>query len=175
MELLILFSLFLAAILLLKWSRNRSRTAYTPRGTTSVDIPNLADKYTYDRKARVMTKTELEFFKLLSNALDSSMYIIPQAHLSSFLSHTIPGQSWRGAFAAINGKSVDFLVCEYATSRPLLVIEVDDYTHQFEDRIVRDTFVNTICKRAKVPVVRFGYDEWGTTSSITQKIRKALQ
>jgi len=53
----------------------------------------------------------------------------------------------------INAKHVDFLLCDPATTRPLIVIELDDASHQRQDRVDRDDFVNSACAAAKLPVL----------------------
>jgi len=41
------------------------------------------------------------------------------------LEHRIKGQDWKAAFRRINGKSVDFVICDKAYIKPLLAIELD--------------------------------------------------
>ena len=56
--------------------------------------------------------------------------MFPQVHLSALLDHKVKGQDWRIAFRHINGKSVDYVLCDKATLQPVYAIELDDYTHE---------------------------------------------
>ncbi len=127
-------------------------------------------QYKYNKKSSIMTKTEVRFYEKLNTIMGEKYYIVPQAHLSTFLNHKIPRQNWRGAFSVINGKSVDFLVCDKETSKPVIAIELDDWTHMKADRIERDELVNTILSEADVLLVRFRAGEWDTSRAIFDKI-----
>lgn len=111
--------------------------------------------YVYQAKNSIMTQREAGFYKLLSQAADSKWFIAPQIHLSALLNHKIKGQNWKAAFQHINGKSVDFVLLDKDTLKPVCAIELDDSTHQRTDRVARDAEVNRIFKEAGLPLVRF--------------------
>ena len=117
-----------------------------------------------------MTKTEISFYEKLQKILGEKYYVVPQAHLGTFLDHKVPGQNWKGAFSVINRKSVDFLICEKETSKPVVAIELDDWTHNKADRIDRDNLVNKIINDAGLLLVRFRAGEWDSEEAILQKI-----
>jgi hypothetical protein len=110
--------------------------------------------YTYTKKHKVMTEHEHSFYKILNEALGREYYILAQAHLSTFLAENVKGQNWKAAFRHVNGKSVDFLLCDKQTLEPLLAIELDDKTHEQTGRILRDTEVERILASARVPLIR---------------------
>jgi hypothetical protein len=83
-------------------------------------------QYHYKRKDFIMTKAENEFFNTIVNAVGSSYYVFPQVHLSTILNHKVKGQNWQHALHYINQKSVDYVICDKASRRPLLAIELDD-------------------------------------------------
>ena len=111
--------------------------------------------YSYSSKSLLMTRTEADFFVKLEQAVSERYYIFPQVHLSAILDHKVKGQDWSYAFRHINGKSVDFVLCDKETLRPFYAIELDDYTHGAADRKKRDAEVERIFKEAKLPLVRF--------------------
>lgn len=113
------------------------------------------NSYNYRAKSLIMTKTEADFFIKLDQVVKERYYVFPQVHLSALLDHKINGQDWRFAFRHINGKSVDFVLCDRATLRPTYAIELDDRTHEQPDRRKRDVEVERIFKEAKLPLVRF--------------------
>jgi very-short-patch-repair endonuclease len=111
--------------------------------------------YSYSAKALVMSSTEAAFFTKLERCVDERYYVFPQVHLSSLLDHRIKGQDWGIAFRHINGKSVDFVLCDKITLRPTYAIELDDSTHEMPDRRKRDAEVERIFEQAQLPLVRF--------------------
>lgn len=130
--------------------------------------------YHYTRKSYLITQSESGFLKVLFEAVEDRYYIVPQVHLSAVLEHKVKGQSWKGAFGHINGKSVDFVICDKQTIKPLLAIEVDDWSHEANSRIERDTEVERILKETGLPLLRF--NNWRSIGmeSITNQIRQEL-
>ena len=119
----------------------------------------LKTKYKYERRDYLMTNRERVFFDNLINKIGDEYYIFPQIHLSSLLNHKIRGQSWRGAFSHINQKSVDFVLCDKSNLSPKLIIELDDRSHEREDRIVRDDIVEEILRDSYLPLLRLKSSE----------------
>lgn len=113
------------------------------------------NEYAYTAKSLMMTRTESEFFTKLDQAVSQRYYVFPQVHLSALLDHKVKGQDWSHAFWHINGKSVDFVLCDKITLRPTYAIELDDLTHEQSDRRKRDTEVERIFREANLPLVRF--------------------
>ncbi len=111
--------------------------------------------YKYNRKDFLISRAEHEFFDILVEILGSQYYVFTQVHLPTILDHKIKGQNWKGAFSHINGKSVDFVICDKANIKPLLSIELDDKSHDRLDRIERDSEVERMLKEAEMPLLRF--------------------
>ena len=113
------------------------------------------NKYTYFAKNSIMTQAEGEFFKRINSVVSERYLVFPQVHLSALLDHRVKGQDWRIAFRHINGKSVDFVLCEKITLQPVYALELDDFTHNRRDRTERDAEVERVFKEARLPLVRF--------------------
>lgn len=132
--------------------------------------------YQYTAKESLMSRTEQEFFIKLDRAVGERYFVFPQVHLSALLDHRIKGQEWRYAFRHINGKSVDYVLCDKLTLKPTYAIELDDFTHERNDRIKRDAEVERIFLSARLPLVRFA-DKYVTEVQIIQtlaEVRKTL-
>lgn len=111
--------------------------------------------YSYGAKEHIMTTSEEAFFRLLSETVNEKYIVFPQVHLSALLEHKIPKQNWEYAFRHINGKSVDYVLCDRRTLKPVYAIELDDYTHKYKNRVERDAEVERIFAGANIPLVRF--------------------
>lgn len=112
--------------------------------------------YNYKRRDFIMSRPEHEFFDILVGVLGNQYYVFPQVHLATILDHKVAGQNWKGAFRHIDEKSVDFVICDKVYIKPLLAIELDDKTHEREDRQDRDIEVESILDDAGMPLLRFG-------------------
>lgn len=110
--------------------------------------------YRYRAKKHMMTKAEERCFRALEEKYRAKYYIVPQVHLSALLDHKVKGQNFRGAFAHINGKSVDFVLLDKKTLEVYCAVELDDSTHNREDRILRDKEVERIFAEAGAKLVR---------------------
>jgi very-short-patch-repair endonuclease len=110
--------------------------------------------YQYTARTSPMTKAETEFFFKLDRVAGSKYYVFPQMHLSSILDHRVKGQEWKHAFSHINGKSVDYVLCDKTTLLPTYAIELDDYTHDRPKRKERDYEVNRMLHYAGIPLLR---------------------
>jgi hypothetical protein len=116
---------------------------------TSVSQKN---EYEYHKKDSLITRPEHEVFDILVEIFGDAYYVFPQVHLSSFL-FTERGQG-KGAFSHINQKSVDYLICDKAYIKPLIAIELDDRSHQEEERKIRDENVEQVLQQVNLPLVR---------------------
>lgn len=131
--------------------------------------------YGYKRKEFFMTRAEHELYDTLIQIVGNEYYIFPQVHLSTIVDNKVVGQNWRSAFRHINQKSVDFVLCDKAYISPKLVIELDDRTHQHEDRITRDKEVERILSEAKLPLLRLENSGQFNSQDIIQKINHSLE
>lgn len=111
--------------------------------------------YKYQAKEYFMTKSENDFFRMLNNVAGDRYFIFPQVHLSAILDEKIKGQNWKAAFKHINGKSVDYVLCDRQTLKPAYAVELDDYTHSYSNRQERDQEVERMFQSAGIPLVRF--------------------
>lgn len=51
--------------------------------------------------------------------------------------------------------SIDYILCDKQTFKPVYAIELDDYTHNCSNRQERDKEVERMLKSAGMPLVRF--------------------
>lgn len=130
-------------------------------------------QYKYQAKQSFMTKSENDFFHILNNVAGDRYFIFPQVHLSAILDEKIKGQPWKAAFRHINGKSVDYVLCDRQTLRPVYAVELDDYTHNFSNRRERDIEVERMFYSAGIPLLRFNDYKSLTENDIAKKFYEA--
>jgi len=137
-------------------------------------IEKVKKEYRYDKKDFLLTPSEHKFFDALVKAVSDEYLIFPQIHLSALINHRVKGQNWKGAFSHINGKSVDFVLCDKNYISPKLAIELDDRSHELEDRQERDGIVENILKNAGVPLLRIKNQENFNPDDIKREISSFL-
>jgi very-short-patch-repair endonuclease len=130
--------------------------------------------YRYKRKSFLMTKSENEFFQRLTSAVGGEYFIFPQIRLSSLLDHRVHGQNWKPALGYINQKSVDFAICDKQLRRPLVAIELDDWSHDQKERQQRDVNVENIFRESGMPLIRFREVGELSNEEIRQQILAAI-
>ena len=134
-------------------------------------VVSTKPKYGYIKKQYFMTKAENELFKLLSKEFTDEFVVFAQVHLPTIVNHKVKSQNWNAAFNAINRKSVDFVLCDKVYLSPKLAIELDDKSHEQEDRKERDAFVEEVLQGAGVPLLRIQNKGYFDTKEIVEAVR----
>lgn len=132
-------------------------------------------RYRYRARRSVMTRREEWFFRVLQDALGRDYLIFPQIHISSLLDERIKGQNWAAARGQTNSKSVDYVVADAGTLDVLCAVELDDATHDREDRRERDRQVEEMFAGAGMPLVRFRDAEELTAGDVRRRILRAIR
>lgn len=113
-------------------------------------------EYRYKIRPFLTTKNEHEFYKqLLPAATAKNLTVFTKVRLADLIEPDERDWSRKSsAFNKIKAKHVDFVLCEKQYMRPVLVIELDDRSHQRPDRKERDIFVDSILHSVGLPVLR---------------------
>jgi len=148
-------------------------TYFTKSNNNSESIEIKKAQYNYQAKQYFMTKSESDFFHMLNNVAGDRYFIFPQVHLSAILDEKIKGQNWKAAFKHINGKSVDYVLCDKQILKPVYAVELDDSTHTYKSRQERDKEVERIFQGAGIPLVRFSNYKSLTEDEISKKFFEA--
>lgn len=105
------------------------------------------------RKRKLMTRSEQALYETIKEHIPEVL-IFAQVQLSQILEH--PKRGSREAFTwnnRINRMSVDFLITNQLFET-LAVIELDDPSHQREDRKKADKKKNKVLKDADIKIIR---------------------
>ena len=107
----------------------------------------------YRTRDDFLSPAERSFYQVLSNIVGDRATICPKVGLADVFFVARPNENF-SYFNRIAQKHVDFLLCDPATMRPLVGIELDDRSHQRADRQERDIFVDKAFEAATLPLVR---------------------
>lgn len=118
------------------------------------DKPELKD-YPYLVRDDFLSRAEQSFFLTLQTVVTDQALICAKVSLGDlFYVKSGDPSIYRSYTNKIDRKHVDFLLCDPKTLKPILGIELDDKSHQREDRKNRDEFVEKVFLTAKLPLVR---------------------
>lgn len=116
---------------------------------------NLKDEDNLPYKAvfSILTKSEKQFFHELHQNIDTTKYNIScKVRLLDLL--FVPNVPKRQSYLQrVWSKHVDFVISDIQTMKPRLVIELDDSSHNRQDRKDRDAFVDKVLNQAELPIL----------------------
>ena len=129
-------------------------------------------QYHYERKNYLITVPERDYYNMLTQILGTDYLVFPQVHMSAILEHRVRGQNWKAAFRHVNQKSVDYVICDKTHLTPLIAVELDDRSHDSDDRRARDIEVERMLSEAGLPLLRFTHNQ--DLSSVKNQILEKL-
>lgn len=102
----------------------------------------------------IFTKSEKELFDTLeAMCKDKNLILLSKVRLADIAKIKNSCNNFQYWFNKVRSKHVDFLVCERENGKPILAIELDDYTHNQKNRKERDEFVNQVYKCIELPIL----------------------
>ncbi len=149
-------TLVAAKLILVLWENPRRLGSLWQTLTTgSPTQPTLP----YRRKQYLLTRAEARFFEALRRAVAmmasadrEPMLIMAKVRMEDVLLVTGPERyRFRGR---VKSRHLDFVLCDPQTVSPLVAIELDDASHEREDRRRRDEFVDEALRSAALPLLR---------------------
>lgn len=125
-------------------------------------------KYLFD------ANSEFELYKILVRLYANQYRIFAQVNYSHLLESKGRGfVASRAGRSRIDRKSADFVLCEFESAAPLLVIELDGSVHGTPKKHERDLFIDTVCAEAGLPILHLevgSFDESQLKTLIQQKL-----
>lgn len=135
---------------------NPSDRANTRRVTAIKDngASDVCEAGTLTRRP-LLTATETKFFRALQEAVGTRYIIFTQLPLWTMIETATEDNRLATILRnRISLKRVDFVLVDPLTLEPQAVIELDDRSHEREDRVKRDAFVASVLKQVGIPLVR---------------------
>ena len=124
-----------------------------------------------------MTDGEQGLWEPLHLAIEGKYALFAKVRLADVIECPRGRRDERRWFRKIGSYHVDFVVCESRSTRPLLVIELDDRRHRERIRRERDQFKDRALQSAGVPIYRIraqqAYDPIELAKRIEEHIRQS--
>lgn len=134
-------------------------------------IPQLP----YRLRENFLTPAEQTFFSSLRSVVDDRTFVCAKVGLGDIFSVKADDQShYRIYTNKIDRKHVDFLLCDSATMRPIVGVELDDKSHDRPDRRARDEFVDQVFAAAGLPLVHVRVKRAYNTAELAAQLSSYL-
>ncbi len=129
--------------------------------------PDITEMY---NPKPILTKREYNFYvKLYPVAEKYDLQIFTKVRLADLIEPKPKAENpmWMECFNKIKAKHIDFALAD-KDANIIVLIELDDSTHQRQDRIERDEFVNAVLKNTGYVLLR----TYGETENIDMFLSK---
>jgi hypothetical protein len=133
-------------------------------------------EFPYFVRDHFLSPAEHSFFMVLKSVVSDSALISIKVGLGDlFYAESSDPSKYRIYTNKIDRKHVDFLLCDSKTVQPILGIELDDKSHQRNDRQARDEFVENVFQAAKLPLVRIPVKHTYSTTELQALLKPYLK
>ena len=110
-----------------------------------------SNKILYQKK-EIITDYEKKLYQIIKSiAFDKNLEIITKIRLADLIETTTNNKY---DFYRIQSKHIDFALCNCDNLEPILLIELDDNTHNDNNRRIRDDFVNQSLVQSGYKILR---------------------
>ena len=130
----------------------------------------IIDYNSFIRKEYIMTQTELKFYRELKEITEKlECSIFPQVQLEKIIQVKNNNKAYRNR---IKSRSIDYTIVTNKNCRIVCCIELDDYTHNYSNRIKRDEFINKLFSNVGTKLYRYNINT--DKNIIEQNIKECL-
>lgn len=125
------------------------------RNVTPTKLEEKVEDYAglYQPRYLLTANEQSQYDRLQSTASKLRLTLFTKVRLADIISPIDGAKKWQTLFNKIQSKHVDFLMCD-RRMKPVCVIEIDDRSHDKDDRKQRDKFVDFILKDVGIPTIR---------------------
>lgn len=130
------------------------------------------DSFCPYHKVSLLTENEKYIYKELNKIAESkNLKVLAKIRMGDLVNvnYNVKERYFKANLYKISSKHIDFALCEPDTLQPLLLIEVDDSSHNAPERIKRDIFINEVYAKTGYKLLRI----YGT-QNLHDKITKEL-
>jgi hypothetical protein len=132
-------------------------------------------EFPYFLNKNFITPAELNFLSVLRQTIGNQAIICTKVSLGDLFTTKRDDYSQYTTYMnKIRRKHVDFLLCDSTTMRPLVGIELDDKSHEREDRKERDKFVDGVFNASGLSLIHIPVKKAYVTSELASQLAPYL-
>lgn len=172
----IIIFLIIKLILWIIETKTNSKVDYQIYNTTTKHKLNSNNQKTntqskYYLKTKTITDNEQYFLDIIKKHFSKQYEIRPQVPLSNVIGKL---KQYSNEYQNELNRIIDVGIFDKETTTPLLLIEINDSSHEQKHRRARDKKVKEICKDAQIPLITFWIKYSNTEQYIVKRISKEL-
>ena len=133
--------------------------------------------FPYKKNKYLFSLAERSFYNVLEKITSKENYLLfSKVRMEDLLwiPRSIPSKERFGWRNRIKSRHVDFLICDKENISPLLVIELDDSSHNTIKAKQKDNFVDKVFKDAKIPLLRVKAKKYYSEEEVLKEINQKL-
>ena len=127
----------------------------------------------FGRKASILTRNEEKLYTSLLRAVVDDYQIMAKVRLWDFIWLVNEPPERKQHLSRLSCRHVDFLLCRPLTLKPLLVIELDDKSHQNAYAQENDRYKDELFAAAGIPILRLSHPNF-PPRQLREQIEKVL-
>ena len=148
---MLLLDVIIIAVLVIAFLKPKTRQKGGFKPNFARKANELKPNFPYVTQAGLLTPTEQQFWRVLVSACGDAYLLACKTRVADVLD-TQPFD--RIAFNRVSQMHFDFVLCAKSTTRPLLVVELDDRSHASASAQGRDGVKDAACRAAGLPILR---------------------
>jgi hypothetical protein len=122
------------------------------RATPKISATQAFAVLPYSKNKYFFSAAERSFYEVLKRLISPDYTLFAKVRLADVVYVSKGASAWQSHFNRINRKHIDFLLCDRDLA-PVVAIELDDASHDEEEREARDEFVDQVLGAAALPIV----------------------
>lgn len=151
--LIIIIIIMIILFQLLKNKNNRSSNNKIEDETKEKGI-SINEPMPYILTDSILTASEKTLFDILNELLkEKDVTVFAKVRMADIIFIDKQNKNYMYWFNKIKAKHVDFVLCNSENLKPVIAIELDDYTHKYKSRQERDEFVDKVYKHMGLPIL----------------------
>ena len=111
---------------------------------------------------------------MIVTATQGKYSVLAKVRLADIVTVARGDEHWQSQFNRISSKHADFVLCALESFEPLLVIELDDASHDRTDAQQRDMVKSKALEAARVPLLRLRAKNVSTPQDLARRIDHAI-
>lgn len=138
--------------------------------------PPLGGGLEFAKREPLFTPAERSFLGVLEQSLDGRYRVFGKVRLGDIVKPAKGMSKSKRATARnkVNQKHVDFVVCSASDLTVVVVVELDDKSHERDDRLIRDQFIDRALADAKIPIIHFSAKKGYALAEVRAKLAECL-
>ena len=140
-------------------------------------LRKVTRKLPYRRSRALFTPAEQNFLRCLDRICGDHYRVFGKVRMADVVEVTPMRRkrAWWRAFRPISAKHFDYVLCDPQNMKVLVVVELDDRSHEQKHRQDRDRFVEKVCQSSGLPLVRISAARRYDTEAISIQINEAVR